>query len=108
MPVKRRISKEREHRITPEAVAAWRKGLEIIDAGLEDTWENEGGRREEYFECSRVLSRELGIKLWEPSPFAIGDEPPVETDGTAYQEAWPKINAIREELIAAAPKERKR
>jgi hypothetical protein len=55
MPVKRRISKARNPLITPEAVALFRRGLEIIKAGDEEFWEEDGGHRSEYLDITKRL-----------------------------------------------------
>jgi len=84
MPVKRRLGKAREHRITPEAVAAFMAG-----------------------DFTR-LHRALGLKPWEPSPLPrdiepLGvDEGPGPQNRTSWAEAWPKVQELQRVLIEAA------
>ena len=76
MPLKRKTSKQRDTRITPEAVEAYRAGDEM------------------------ALHRALGLKPWEPSPIdAIGNCPWSEGSGGSL--SWAKVKALRGELEAA-------
>jgi hypothetical protein len=78
MPVKRRVAKVREYRITPEAVAAFRAG--------DDT----------------ALCRLLGIRPWQASPLdATGPLPAWATDGP-YAASWETARQLRYELEKAA------
>lgn len=73
MPAKRRVSKLRDQRITPEAVAAYIAGDEV------------------------ALHRLLGLKPWEPSPIgAVGESP--WPRGSGGETSWPKACKLREEL----------
>jgi hypothetical protein len=77
MPVKRTRSKQRDNRITPAAVEAYR----------DQDWIG--------------LHRALGLKTWETSPLdAIGENS--SPAGTGGAESWPKAVALREELEMAA------
>ena len=76
MPVKRRKPKEREHRITPEAVAAFRAG----DVG--------------------ALMLALGMRPWDASPLEADDEePPAWSTPGPWRDSWPKAVALRRNLI---------
>jgi hypothetical protein len=81
MPVKKRISKQREWRITQEAVEAFKAG------------------------DFHALHRALGLKPWEPSPLPLRTEilgVDQSTSHPLYNElTWPKIQEIQRELLAA-------
>ena len=74
MPIKKRVSKMREHRITDEAVELWNRGNAIIESGDDAVFEEDGGRRNEYLEVLHGLSRALGLKLWHDDPFDVPSE----------------------------------
>lgn len=84
MPVKRRIMKTREYRITPEAIEAFRAG-----------------------DC-RALHRALGLRPWQPSPLphsvtGLGvhrGDPPEEK--TEWSQSWPAIQELQRALFKAA------
>lgn len=81
MPVKKRNAKVRAHRITPEAVAAFKAG------------------------DSMALDRALGLRPWEPSPLETDDpEPPTwaRNLNNVYGQAWPWVYQLRCELEKAA------
>ncbi len=75
MPLKRRTAKQRDHRITPDAVAAFR----AVD------W--------------LALHRALGLKPWEMSPLDVSGECPY-PPGSGGGESWPMALALRDELQA--------
>ena len=84
MPVKRRNSKARPHRITPDAIEAFRAGDFM------------------------ALHAALDLAPYEPSPLpqsveALGVDPdnPPRADGTAWAESWPKVVELQRELMAA-------
>ena len=88
MPVKRRKAKARQHRITPEAIAAFEAG-DFLD-----------------------LHRALDLAPWEPSPLPSTVEPygvdpaapPSPDDQRLYALAWPKIMDLQRQLVAAGAK----
>lgn len=84
MPVKRRVAKLSEHRITPEAVAAFRRG--------------------DWMELHRLL----GLRPWHPSPLdAYDPDPPAWAGpGDAWREFWPLARDLRAKL-SASPSQRK-
>lgn len=73
MPVKRRASKHREHRITPEAVEAFRAG--------------------DY----TALHRALNLRPWEDSPLDVDFDPPPDW----ANDSWPQAVELRRELMEA-------
>lgn len=76
MPAKRTKAKQRQARITPEAVAAYRASDRV------------------------ALHRALGLKPWEASPIdATGDCP--WSPGSAGERTWDKVVGLRAELEAA-------
>lgn len=79
MPAKRTRSKARSHRITAEAIAAYRAG----------DWTQ--------------LHRALGLKPWETSPLDVepGEESPW-GPGSAGSESWPQAQELRRHLEGAS------
>ena len=78
MPIKRRVAKVRNDRITPEAIAAFRAGDEL------------------------ALHRALNLRPWQPSPIVVdGPNPPADA-GLCFAGAWATIWALRQELDKAA------
>ena len=88
MPVKRRNSKARPNRITPESVEAFRAG--------------------DYM----ALHRALGLPPWHPSPLpdsvdALGVNPKGPPDyrtGESWGEFWQQAVELQRELMAAVAK----
>jgi len=81
MPVKRRAHKARPHRITPEAIDAFRAGDRL------------------------TLHRALGLRPWQASPLdADTDEAPW-PPGTVGAASWPLARGLRAELEAGDPAE---
>lgn len=81
MPVKKRSAKVRPHRITPDAIAAFKAG--------------------------DVSALHLALKLgpWVPSPLDVEpDEPSPYPAGTGGAEYWPLAQELRRELIDAGAK----
>lgn len=77
MPVKRRIAKGRTHRVTPEAVAAFRDG---DHAGLH---------------------RALGLRPWQVSPLDVDGGPSPWSAGSAGGMTWAHAQELRNELEKA-------
>jgi hypothetical protein len=66
MPVKRRISKQIDGRVTPSVVAAYARALALRErAHLSDD------DRHAAHEAERVVDRALNIKLWQTSLFDV-------------------------------------
>ena len=78
MPIKRRISKQSDYRITPQAVEAFRRG---------DTAE---------------LGRALGLKPWQPNPLEVYEpNPPTWAKGSPWADFWPVSRDLRAKLMEA-------
>lgn len=77
MPAKRSNPKQRENRITPEAVAAFHAG----------DW--------------MALHRALGLRPWEVSPLDAGREPPLRDAMSMRSLTWSKAKALRDLLEGA-------
>jgi hypothetical protein len=76
MPTKRRVDKARRHRISAEAVAAYRAK-----------------------DCN-ALHRALNLRPWEASPLRVDQGPPP-GGPTAYAASWPQAQELQRELEAA-------
>lgn len=82
MPIKRRLAKGIAHKITPEAIEAFRAG----------DWLG--------------LHRALGLAPWQPSPIDTDTpEPPAwatQRGKTGWAEEWPMVFELRQALDARA------
>jgi hypothetical protein len=103
MPVKRRLSKGRPYRITPEAVEVWVKLTEIIEAGDDEEFEPVG-RRNEYVDALTTLHLTMGIRPWQESPvYAVTAEAPAYMRKSPEAvEDWRNAWELRCELEEAA------
>jgi len=88
-------------RITPEAVALFRRGLRLIRRGDED--------RREYLDVCYKLDRVLGLRPWqEPVLDTVGfDAPPDWMDSGPVIADWHRSANIRRQLEAALTAARK-
>jgi len=88
-------------RITPEAVALFRRGLRLIRRGDED--------RREYLDVCYKLDRVLGLRPWqEPVLNTVGfDIPPDWMDSEPVIADWHRSANIRRQLEAALAAARK-
>ena len=76
MPVKRRTHKARPHRITDEAIDAYRAGDRL------------------------TLHRALGLRPWQPSPLDADEDEAPWPPCTAGAVHWPLARELRAELVA--------
>ena len=91
--------------MTDEAIAAFRFCEEIVAAGLQDAWEDEGGRRHEYLTAHQSLHAELSLRPWQASPVDVPDEGSCPWDGAnLYADSWSRAQELRRELLAAIRK----
>jgi hypothetical protein len=77
MPVKKRLPKEREHRLTTEIIKAFRDG-------------------------NPAVGFMLGLKPWEPSIWDVTTDEPPSWANYPYADAWPKVRGLRLALEKAA------
>jgi hypothetical protein len=77
MPLKRRLPKGREHRITPEAVVAFVAGDDM------------------------ALHRALGLRPWERSPLDVDDGPCPDWGGDQWRASWEQAQELRRQLEKA-------
>jgi hypothetical protein len=110
VPVKLRHPKARQHRITPEAVAAFNVALEGRERyhrcvrGECAAPEKEPGVRcepcRQHLEASQFLRLALGLAPWQPSPLDTDTEEPPDWAGRgdSWREAWPLVRGLRLEL----------
>ena len=102
MPVKKRKPKARQHVITDQVVALFRKCCEIQKYGDEEFWAEDGGRRREYLNAKSELDSLLHLRPWEVSPVDVnGPECPRAATGNLWSESWPRGWAIRRDILAA-------
>ena len=97
MPVKRRLSKQRDGRITPTVVAAYAYALELRErAHLSDA------DREAAHEAERVVDRALSIRLWQTSVFDVDRfREPGDAD-------WERSAQLRQQLDTALVEAKRR
>jgi hypothetical protein len=96
MPVKRRLSKQHDGRITPTVVAAYKLALELREwAHLSEA------DRLAAHDAERVVDRALQIRLWQTSVFDVADyRQPGDPDWERAAELRRRLDAA---LDAAAP-----
>jgi hypothetical protein len=82
VPVKRRISKQIDGRITPTTLAAYQRALALREQGADP---------EEVHEAERVVDRCLGVRLWQVSVF----------DAHRWSDADERSLQLRQQLDAA-------
>jgi hypothetical protein len=77
LPTNRIVRKRPRNRppITDEMIRLYARGCAIFEAGLDERWEAEGGRKEELYAIDVHLHRLLGLKLWQESVFYVSDAP---------------------------------
>jgi len=108
MPVKQRAHKARPHKITSEAVAAFREAqaTEATYTACE-RGENCNGRKTNdhcpicrgYLIARTDLHRALGLRPWQPSPLdADTDEPIWRRPGDLWAADWLLLRGLRLEL----------
>lgn len=79
MPIKRRLNKCREYRVTREAVEAFHAGDAV------------------------TLHRALGLKPWQPSPLEADTPNPPDWASGPWAEAWPIAHELRGKMEAVTP-----
>jgi hypothetical protein len=97
MPVKRRLGKMHDARITPTVVALFKRALEL---------RARQGDREELHAVERDVNRALSIQLWETSIFDFDDifnrdAPPAYMLERGPADDWHRALALRQQLEAA-------
>jgi hypothetical protein len=72
MPTKRTpLSRPRKPTVTEEMLTLFRTGLEILEQGADQRWEEEGGRRGEYLDLDLRLNIVLLQQAWHESACSI-------------------------------------
>jgi hypothetical protein len=99
MPLKRRLSKQREHVVDHEALALFERGLQLLHARRH--WSDE--HRRDYSSAARDLDRALGVKLWAtPVLDTIGlDQPPQWMIHELERSCWHGSKQIEQQLRQA-------
>jgi hypothetical protein len=96
---------EGDSTITDEMLQLFRVGMEIREAGDDERWEEEGGRKQEYYATVTALERLLQRKPWEVCVLdADRSAPPAPGDARDLR-GWRSAWEIREALEAAAQAE---
>jgi len=65
---------------TVEMLDLYARVRSIEQAGQEETWEIDGGRRREYFDLQVEMHRLLGRQIWEANVFPRGPRRPAGSD----------------------------
>jgi hypothetical protein len=60
--------------VTAEMAALFRRGRDLVAAGGDRRWEEDGGRRREFLELSSLLHYQLGRRTWEEDVFDVADD----------------------------------
>lgn len=96
MPTTRHpVNRSWHARITPEITALFERGLDIQSYGDDDEfWENDGGRRGEYFAIGNRMHELLGLKAWHPWPLDVHGEPPADDQHPDYWRQMVKLRAV--------------
>jgi len=80
---------------TVEMLDLYARVRAIEQAGQDETWEVDGGRRREYFDLQVELQRLLGRQIWEAHVSQRGPDRPAASDFAKRQSA----QASRDELV---------
>ncbi|TQF30903.1 hypothetical protein [Bradyrhizobium sp. UNPA324] len=100
MPTTRHpINRPPHARITPEAIALFRRALAIEACDDQSFWEEDGGSRREYLDVVDQLYRALGLQAFDLSPLACEGAPPA---WEINPKLWRKAAQLRRALIDAA------
>jgi hypothetical protein len=101
MPVKKRKPKARQHVITDEVVALFRKCCEIQKYGDQDFWAEDGGRRREYLDAKSELHSLLKLPPWHASPLSTDLAGPAPyNDGGCWAMTRPTALEMRRAILA--------
>jgi len=105
MPVKRRLSKQREHAIDHEALALFERGLQLHRRRHRSI---EHGR--DYTAAASRLDRALGIRLWQQPVLDCTNEtkPPDWMDHELEISCWHSSKQIEQQLQQALAAQRAR
>ena len=87
-------------RITPDVVDAFERVEAIRDAGQDEAWEDEGGRRLEMLDVEALVQRALGLPLWFTASVFDVDEG--ERPDHVRAEDWEAALTWRRRLVAAS------
>jgi hypothetical protein len=90
MPTRRTpLNRRQKSYITHEAVELFELCDAIEEAGFDDIWEQEGGRRREYLNAWFKLNEILHVRSWEYGPVvACCPDPPDWANKKFWAEGW--------------------
>ena len=89
--------------ITPEMIAIWRRLRSIVDAGDDERWESEGGRRREALDLDLEMHRLLGLKPHQMPPIlALCPKAPRWMSQTRQWEDYRRAHLLSRRLDEAA------
>ena len=98
MPTKRTpLSRLRKPVITEEMVSLFRTGLEILEQGADQRWEEVGGRRGEYLDLDLRLNIVLLQQAWHA--VSVLDHLPRYMERLASRGDWPTSVRLRQALL---------
>ena len=83
---------------TVEMLDLYARVRAIEQAGQDETWEVDGGRRREYFDLQVELHRLLGRQIWEAHVFQRGPHRPATSDVAERESAQTSQNELARAL----------
>jgi hypothetical protein len=99
--MKNKVLKFQKPEITPQILDLFRRVREIIEVDGNLTWEEEGGRRAEFFRIENELDESMGrTKPWQVSPLQTYDEL-AEGHTPEHAREFKRAEKLRQELEEA-------
>ena len=105
MPVKKRVSKARDWRITPDAVEAYRLAESLKRQANGDPMAHDFPERDTYMDACATVRRTMGVKPWQIGPTddcAAMSSNPFLPDPSPYEASWERAHEMWAELEAAS------
>jgi hypothetical protein len=94
------IKRSTRSRITPEAIAVYKRARDLLDNHDIEKWEEKGGRRAEFIDASEQLDSLLDRKPWQTSIIdCVGEE--TAPDYVSEASDWPGARALLNALEEA-------
>lgn len=87
--------------ITDEVIRLYQAARAIEETGAHERWDENGGRRREYFELTKDLHKALNLKPHQPSVLDAIGSPPNWMTLSEHRKEWRKSAALGECIEAA-------